>query len=64
MLFGDRMINADGDLLRHVGHGGWMLDHGQLLHRDQFSYTKGGEPFVAFEYGSQLLYALADGWRA
>ena len=60
LLFGDRMLNADGDMLRHVAHGRWMLDHGQFLHTDQFSYTKGGEPFVAFEYGSQLLYALVE----
>ena len=60
LLFGDRMLNADGDMLRHVAHGRWMLEHGQFLHSDQFSYTKGGEPFVAFEYGSQLLYAMVE----
>ena len=59
LLFGDRLLNADGDMLRHLRHGAWMLEHGEFLHTDPFSYTKGGDPFVTFEYGSQLLYALA-----
>ena len=30
----------------------------RLITADPFSFTRAGEPFVAFEYGSQLLYAL------
>ena len=59
MVFGDRLLNADGDMLRHLRHGAWILEHGQLIHADPFSYTRGGDPFVSFEYGSQILYALA-----
>jgi hypothetical protein len=58
LVFADRVLNADGDLLRHLRHGQWMLTHRELIHTDPFSYTRGGEPFVGFEYGSQLVYAL------
>ena len=58
LLFADRVLNADGDLLRHLRHGEWMLAHGELIRADPFSWSRGGDPFVAFEYGSQLIYAL------
>lgn len=57
-LFGHRLLNADGDLLRHLRHGEWMLRHRSLIRHDPFSYTMHGKPFVGIEYGSQLLYAL------
>lgn len=58
VVFPDRMINADGDMLRHIRHGEQMLATGGLIHADPFSYTRGGDPFVGFEYGSQLVLAL------
>jgi len=58
ILFPTRLLNADGDLLRHIGHGEWMLRHHSLIHADPFSFTRSGQPFVGFEYGSQLIYAL------
>ena len=36
-----------------------MLDRHALLRQDVFSFTKAGQPFLAFEYGSELLYAAA-----
>ena len=54
------LLNSDGDLARHLGHGRYMLEHGGLIRHDPFSFTRAGAPFVGFEYGSQLLYALAD----
>ena len=59
LVFPHRMLNADGDMLRHITHGEWMLTHGRLITEDPFSFSRGGQPFVAFEYGSQILYALA-----
>ena len=52
------LINADGDLPRHLRHGLYMLQHRALIWSDPFSFTRPGDPFVPFEYGSQLLYAL------
>ena len=57
--FQEPLLNSDGDLARHLRHGEWMLQHHHLITADPFSYTRGGPPFVAFEYGSQLAYALA-----
>jgi len=37
-----------------------MLEHGELIRADPFSFTRPGAPFTGFEYGSQLLYALAE----
>jgi hypothetical protein len=54
------MLNSDGDLARHLRHGRYMLEHGELIRADPFSFTRPGAPFIGFEYGSQLLYALAE----
>src|SRR6185437_5868579 len=54
------MLNSDGDLARHLAHGRYMLEHGGVIPADPFSFTRPGAPFVGFEYGSQLVYALAD----
>ena len=53
------LLNADGDPARHLTHGLYMLAHGSLIGHDPFSFTRPGAPFLGFEYGSQLLYALA-----
>jgi hypothetical protein len=58
VVFPERMLNADGDMLRHIRHGQEMLAQGALIHHDPFSFTRGGDPFVGFEYGSQVVYAL------
>jgi hypothetical protein len=54
------LLNSDGDLPRHLRHGFYMLEHGQVIRHDPFSFTRAGAPFVGFEYGSQLLYGLVD----
>lgn len=54
------LLNSDGDLARHLRHGQYMLEHGGLIRADPFSFTRPGAPFVGFEYGSQLLYALTE----
>jgi hypothetical protein len=51
------LLNGDGDLARHLRHGLYMFQHRSLIWHDPFSYTRAGQPFVPFEYGSQLLYA-------
>jgi hypothetical protein len=54
------LLNSDGDLARHLRHGRYMLEQGGLIRVDPFSFTRPGAPFVGFEYGSQVLYALAE----
>jgi hypothetical protein len=57
--FGFRLLNSDGDLARHLRLGEIMLDRRGLLREDVFSLTRAGDTFLAFEYGSELLYAAA-----
>ena len=53
---GDRVLSTDGDLPRHLRLGEWMIANRAMLTTDNFSYTRGGSPFVAFEWGSEVLY--------
>jgi fermentation-respiration switch protein FrsA (DUF1100 family) len=54
------LLNSDGDLARHLRHGRHMLEQGGLIRADPFSFTRPGAPFLGFEYGSQVIYALAE----
>src|SRR5215213_9536407 len=54
------LLNSDGDLARHLRHGQYMLEHGELIREDPFSFTRAGASFIGFEYGSQIVYALAE----
>jgi hypothetical protein len=55
---GESMVNADGDPSRHIRHGETILAQRDVIRNDPFSFTKPGEPFVGFEYGSQVLLTL------
>ena len=57
-VFQEPLLNSDGDLARHLRHGEYMLQHHDLIRADPFSFTRAGQPFVPFEYGSQLIFAL------
>lgn len=56
---------ADPDSHWHIAVGHWMLDHGTVPTVDSYSFTFTGQPWIAKEWGSQLLMALAydaGGW--
>jgi hypothetical protein len=53
------MVSSDGDPARHLRHGETILATGDVIREDAFSYTRPGRPFVGFEWGSQVLLALA-----
>jgi hypothetical protein len=57
LLLAHRMLNADGDLPRHLRHGETILATGDVMRRDIFTYTRPGIEFVGMETGSQLLYS-------
>jgi hypothetical protein len=57
--FGGRFINGDGDTARHLRHGETILARGDVIRQDPFSFTRPGEAYVSFEYGAQVLLALA-----
>jgi hypothetical protein len=58
LLLGRQLLNSDGDLGRHLRVGGHILEHG-LLHRDIFSFTKYGDPFIGYEWLSEILFSIA-----
>ncbi len=55
----DRLINSDGDMPRHLRVGEIIIADRTLPIIDELSHTKHGESFLAFEWGSEVLYAFA-----
>lgn len=56
---------ADPDSQWHVTVGNWILDNGRFPTVDIYSHTFPGQPWIAKEWGSQVLLALAydlGGW--
>lgn len=56
---------ADQDVFLHVAVGRWILGHGHVPTHDPFSFTRREAPWVAQEWGSELLSVLAyrlAGW--
>jgi hypothetical protein len=56
---------ADPDSHWHIAVGNWMLAHGTVPTVDPFSFTFAGQPWIAKEWLSQLLMAMAfklGGW--
>ena len=49
----------DSDLFWHLASGDWMLDHGRLLDRDVFSFTRAGVPYASGQWLGQIALALA-----
>ena len=56
LALGKQLLNSDGDLGRHLRVGEHILHHG-LLYRDAFSYTRFGQPFVGYEWLSEVGFA-------
>ncbi|MEO8142116.1 MAG: hypothetical protein ABI617_05610 [Sphingomicrobium sp.] len=50
-------IFNDGDVRWHIAAGQWMIEHRAVPTVDPFSFTFAGRPWMAFEWGSQLIYA-------
>jgi hypothetical protein len=50
------LLNSDGDLGRHLRVGEYVLTQG-WLRSDAFSFTRFGQPFVGYEWLSEVLYA-------
>ncbi|MFT8418091.1 MAG: hypothetical protein ABF636_04565 [Acetobacter sp.] len=60
-VFLDSQIFDDGDVFLHVAAGQWILQHHAVPHVDPFSYSFAGAPWVAHEWLSEVLMALAYG---
>ena len=60
LLLGPRMMNADGDLGRHITLGRYIIAARSIPTTDLFSHTMAGKSLVPHEWLAQLLFALAD----
>jgi len=64
IALGPRLLN-DPDTYSHIALGRWILDHHTIPATDPFSATLRGTHWIAFEWLSQVAFALAHaigGW--
>jgi hypothetical protein len=54
---GVKTLLGDGDTGWHIRTGDWILANGQVPVTDLFSYTKPGQPWVAWEWLSEVIFA-------
>ena len=59
LAFSGRLLNSDGDLPRHIVLGRYILTHG-VVFPDVFSHTMPGRPFIAYEWLSEVVFALTE----
>jgi len=59
LLFMPQLLNADGDLPRHLAVGEYILQTAQIPTRDIFSHTLNGAPLVPHEWLSEIFFAMA-----
>lgn len=57
-LLGSKLLNADGDLGRHITIGEYMLKHG-IPYYDIFSYTMTGKYLVSHEWLAQISFGIS-----
>ena len=58
-------VFIDGDTNWHVASGRWIIQHATVPLTDPFSFTYAGKPWIAHEWGSEVLMAgayLIAGW--
>lgn len=54
-------IQIDPDAYWHIIAGRWIFSHGYVPAYDMFSFTRHGAPWVAQEWGAELLFAFVHG---
>lgn len=54
---------GDGDTGWHIRTGELILDNGRVPVADPFSFSRAGQPWYAWEWGSDVLFALVWRWR-
>jgi hypothetical protein len=52
----------DPDSWWHLATGNLILDTGRIPTSDPFSWTAGGNDWVAHEWGTEIVFALVDRW--
>jgi hypothetical protein len=62
LQIGKKVMNADGDLGRHLAIGFHILDNREIPSTDLFSHTMFGEQFIPHEWLSEVAFALFYRW--
>ncbi len=52
------LLLADGDTGWHIRTGEWILAERQVPRVDLFSFSKAGQPWYAWEWGADIVFAL------
>ncbi|MFN2121146.1 MAG: hypothetical protein ACK2T0_12180, partial [Anaerolineales bacterium] len=60
LAIGQRMLNTDGDLGRHLTLGNYILDTQSVPVRDVLSFTRSGHPRPPYEWLAQVVFAVSD----
>ncbi len=58
LLDGTRTMLGDGDTGWHIRTGDWILQHGQVPHKDLFSFTMPDRDWFAWEWGWDVLFSI------
>ncbi|MBV8809735.1 MAG: hypothetical protein JO033_13765 [Acidobacteriaceae bacterium] len=61
MLPGTTVLLGDGDTGWHIRTGEWILQHRTVPRVDLFSFTKAHQPWFAWEWGWDLIFAVIHG---
>jgi hypothetical protein len=56
-MHGAKTLLGDGDTGWHVRTGEWIMSHGSVPHQDLFSFTKTGQPWFAWEWLWDVIFA-------
>jgi len=62
-LGGAPSLLSDSDTGWHLRTGEWILANGRVPQNDIFSYTQAGQPWFAWEWLSDVLFALLFRWH-
>jgi len=60
LVIGQRMLNTDGDLGRHLTLGNYILDSTRVPVLDMLSFTRAGNPRPPYEWLAQVVLALSN----
>src|SRR5271157_3494620 len=61
-MHGTGTLLLDGDTGWHIRTGQWIAAHHGVPLRDIFSFTKAGDPWYAWEWLSDLVFAWLNGF--
>jgi hypothetical protein len=56
-MHGTKTLLGDGDTGWHIRTGEWIMAHGRVPHEDMFSFTRNGQPWYAWEWLWDVLFA-------